>query len=366
MNCNYFGKCGSCTMYNYDYEEQLHKKISSIKQEFGLKNIDIITSEPKNFRYRAEFRIFHDKDGISYAMNDFDKRLLKINDCQIVSSLIQTLMQRVLNLIKTSPILEKKLFAVEFLTSTTNESIITLIYHKKINDEWGKVAKEVLSSLNSNIIGRSRGIKLVVNKDFIHEQLTIFGKNYKYKLLDSGFTQPNPKVNQKMIEWVIENIKELPKSNLLELYCGLGNFTLPLSKEFKKVLATEVSKASIKSANENVELNKIQNIKFVRLSAEELVEAMDKKREFNRLKGVDLDSYKFSHIFVDPPRAGVDEKTIEFLKRFGYIIYISCNPITLKRDLENLNNYEILKFATFDQFAYTNHIECGVILRRKN
>ncbi len=364
MNCNYFGKCGSCTMYEYNYEEQLEKKVSLIKEDFDLDDIDIIKSEPQNFRYRAEFRVYHDDSGLSYAMNNFDKKLLKINKCGIVSPLISSLMPKLLELIKENHTLKHKLFAVEFLTSTTDEAIITLIYHKKLDESWSEEAKKTLSPLKANIIGRSRGIKLVVDKDYIHEKLTIFDKTYEYKLLDTGFTQPNPKVNQQMIEWVIKNIKSLPNSNLLELYCGLGNFTLPLSKEFSKVLATEVSKASIKSANENVELNKIDNIKFIRLSAEELVEAMDKKREFNRLKEIKLDDYNFTHVFVDPPRAGVDEKTIEFLKRFENIIYISCNPKTLKRDLDRLKEYEIVRFATFDQFAYTSHLECGVILRR--
>ncbi len=366
MNCNYFGKCGSCTLYNLTYEEQLEKKVSLIKEDFDLDEVDIIKSEPQNFRYRAEFRIFHDESGISYAMNSFDKRLLKIDECKIVSPTISSLMPKLLELVKENHTLKHKLFAVEFLTTTTNEAIITLIYHKKLDESWKEEAKRALSTLKANIIGRSRGVKIVVDKDYIHEKLTIFDKTYDYKILDTGFTQPNPKVNQKMIEWVIKNLKSLPNSNLLELYCGLGNFTLPLSKEFDKVLATEVSKASIKSALENVVLNDINNIKFVRLSAKELVEAIDKKREFNRLKDVDLDEYNFSFVFVDPPRAGVDEKSCEFLKRFENIIYISCNPQTLKRDLERLNDFKIERFAIFDQFAYTKHLECGVILRRKS
>ena len=365
MICDYFGKCGSCTLYNLSYEEQLDKKVKKIKDDFGLKSIDIIKSEPKNFRYRAEFRIYHDDSGLHYAMHDFDKRLLKVDSCQIVSPTISNLMQKLLPLIKTNEYLRKKLFAVEFLSTTKDESITTLIYHKKLDETFVTEAKKTLSKLDSNIIGRSRGVKIVVANDYIHENLTIFNKTFRYKLQDSGFTQPNPKVNQKMIEWVIQNISMLPKVDLLELYCGLGNFTLPLSSEFRKVLATEVSKASIKSALTNVKLNGINNIDFVRLSSEELVEAMDKKREFRRLKDIDLDGYNFSTVFVDPPRAGVDKKTLEFLKRFDNIIYISCNPKTLKRDLELLNGYEIQRFAAFDQFAYTNHLECGVILRRK-
>jgi len=361
MICSSFGKCGSCTLYEYDYKKQLELKVDKIKDEFSLKDVDIIKSNDANFRYRAEFRVFHDEDGLSYAMSGFDKRLVKIDECSIVSKKIQSLMKKLLTEVVKSEVLKKKLFAVEFLTTTTDEAIITMIYHKKLDDIWLENAKNI--DIDANIIGRSRGVKIVVDRDFIYETLSINNKKYRYKILDTGFTQPNPKVNEKMISWVVEHISK-DRKDLLELYCGLGNFTLPLSDKFDKVLATEVSKASIKSALENVKLNSIENISFVRLSSEELVDAMEKKREFNRLKDIKLDEYDFSHIFVDPPRAGIDDNTIEFLKRFENIIYISCNPETLKRDLQKLDNYQIERFACFDQFAYTNHLECGVMLRR--
>ena len=362
MTCEHFGQCGSCTIYDKGYDGQLEFKLSKIKDEFSYHDIDVIKSQTQNFRYRSEFRVYHDDSGIRYAMSGVEKKVLPIDECHIVSTTIQKLMDELLSEVSKSEVLSKKLFGVEFLTTTTGEAIITMLYHKKLDESWTEVAKQM--KIDANIIGRSRKVKIVLKDDFIYEELTILGEKYRYKLLDSGFTQPNPKVNEKMIEWVMQNIYH-DRKDLLELYCGLGNFTMPLSQKFDNVLATEVSKASIKSALENVELNGIENITFVRLSSEELVDAMDKKREFNRLKNVTIDGYNFTHIFVDPPRAGVDEKTIEFLKRFENIIYISCNPETLKRDLQRLDEYEITKFAVFDQFAYTNHLECGVILRRK-
>ncbi len=361
MTCSSFGKCGSCVLWEHDYNSQLEKKVQKIRDDFDIKDIDIIKSESQNFRYRAEFRVYHDDEGLSYAMSGFDKRLVKIDECKIVSTKISSLMRELFKEIKDNKVLKHKLFAVEFLTTTTDEAITTLIYHKKLDTNWENEAKKL--NLKTKLIGRSRGVKIVLNDDFIYEELNILDKKYRYKLLDSGFTQPNPKVNEQMIEWVLKNIPTDTK-DLLELYCGLGNFTLPLSQKFDKVLATEVSKASIKSALENVALNKIENISFVRLSSEELVEALEEKREFNRLKNIDLKTFNFSHIFVDPPRAGVDEKTIEFLKQFENIVYISCNPETLKRDLERLSGYKIERFACFDQFAYTNHLECGVVLKK--
>ena len=102
------------------------------------------------------------------------------------------------------------------------------------------------------------------------------------------------------------------------------------------------------------------------MSSEEFVQAMNKEREFNRLKDVDLDAFDVKSIFLDPPRSGLDETTTQLAQKFDTIIYISCNPQTLKRDLDVLSQtHEIENMAVFDQFAYTNHLEMGAILRRK-
>lgn len=176
-----------------------------------------------------------------------------------------------------------------------------------------------------------------------------------------------------MIAWVLNHIKA--GGHLCELYCGGGNFTIPLSQHFEKVLATEISKTSIKSAKESCELNHIHHIEFIRMSSEEFVEALNQSREFNRLKQTDLSVYAFvpsskcikpTTLFVDPPRAGLDDTTRNLAKEFQQIIYISCHAQTLHRDLQELTQtHDIHHFAFFDQFAYTKHIECGVILQKK-
>lgn len=104
------------------------------------------------------------------------------------------------------------------------------------------------------------------------------------------------------------------------------------------------------------------------MSAEEFTEAMEGKREFRRLKdaGVDLKSYNCNTIFVDPPRAGMDDDTCRMVQGYDRILYISCNPETLKQNLEILGEtHKITRFALFDQFPYTHHMEAGVMLERK-
>jgi tRNA (uracil-5-)-methyltransferase len=368
MQCDYFGSCGSCTLYEMTYEEQLAYKIENIKKMFHIENLDIIRSTPEHFRTRAEFRIFHDydKNTVTYAMHGLEKKkIIPIKACSIVSDKIAETMPQLLEFISKNEILRHRLYSVEFLSSSTSEILITLIYHKKIDLIWQKEAEKLASALKIDLIGRSRGIKLVVTKEYIHETLHILDKKYYYKLYDTGFTQPNTQVNEKMIGWVKNHLPSF-QTDLLELYCGHGNFTIPLSEKFRNVLATEISKRSIKSAQENCLLNKVENITFVRLSAEELTEALEQKRVFKRLEGVDLQMYHFSHLFLDPPRAGLDDKTRLFAKQFENIIYISCNPETLLRDLLLLKEeYQITNFAVFDQFAYTTHLECGVILKRR-
>ena len=158
-----------------------------------------------------------------------------------------------------------------------------------------------------------------------------------------------------------------PFSYLLELYCGNGNFTLPLSRCFRQVLATEISKTSVHAAEWSIAENGCDNIKIARLSAEELTEAMNGVREFRRLQeaGINVADYDISTVFVDPPRAGIDDDTLNMLQGFERIIYISCNPLTLADNLNTLaQTHRIVKAAVFDQFPHTHHVEAGVLLER--
>lgn len=363
MNCEHFGICGSCTL-PYSYEEQLDIKISYAKEYLGIKaDTFIAKSNDIHYRNRAEFRIWHENENLSYALNknnNYEKMILK--SCPKVSRKIYEIMPLFLEQIAKNELLCYKLFGVEFLSSN-EDLVISMLYHKKINDQWLEVAKNLATKLNINIIGRSKGVKLVTNKDYINETLHVNDKKYLYNIYEGAFCQPNTCVNEKMISWVKNSLNGC--KDLLELYCGHGNFTIPLSECFDNILATEISKTSIKSALNNCQLNGILNVKFVRMSVEELVLGLQKQRQFNRLKDVDLDSYNFSHVFVDPPRAGLDEFSLQFIKKFDNIIYISCNIQSLKENLKELcKTHKVQKLAFFDQFAYTKHLECGVILTR--
>lgn len=351
------------------YHEQLDIKLERVRELFRplpLPSLEVYESPGTGYRMRAEFKIWHEGNDTYYAMfqpGEY-KKPYRIDNFLPGHVQIQELMPKVLEFIKSDIVLRKKLFQAEFLTTLSGETLLTLIYHKKLDDDWTAAANLISEKLKIKIIGRSRKQKVTLQDDFVTEALTIDGRTYKYRQVEGSFTQPNATVCKKMIEWSIEKSRNLG-DDLLELYCGNGNFTLPLSKNFNKVLATEISKVSVNAALHNIAINDISNIVIARMSSEEFSEAIDGIREFRRLKDINLDEYRFSTIFLDPPRAGLDPHTTEIAVKHDNILYISCNPETMARDIAAMSEtHNIEAFAVFDQFPFTDHIECGALLKR--
>ena len=150
------------------------------------------------------------------------------------------------------------------------------------------------------------------------------------------------------------------------LRCRSGNFTVALAPRFRRVLATEVSKTAVTTAVHNLAANGVSNVALGRVSAEELREAMEGLRPFERLRHVPLNELRMNTVLVDPPRAGCGADVTAFLGRFDRILYISCNPATLVEDVARLrHSHTVQRFAVFDQFPYTPHVECGALLVRR-
>ena len=355
------------------YQQQLDAKVERISAQFAEFNppsLEVFNSPEQNFRMRAEFRIWHTDDDMFYAMFERDaddqKKVVEIKDFPIADKSINTLMPILLNELKAQKILSNRLFEVHFLATLKGEMLVSLVYRCPLNAEWETAAKALSEQLNIKIFGRSRGQKVILTDDYVVEELQVFDRKYQYKQIESSFTQPNAQVCQKMLEWAC-NAAQRSTKDLLELYCGNGNFTLPLSTRFNRVLATELAKSSVYAAQWNIEKNAIENIQVARLSAEEFTQAYNGEREFRRLEeaGIDMRSYDFDTVFVDPPRAGIDDETLKLLQRFERVIYISCNPDTLHDNLNTLTQtHKITQFALFDQFPYTHHVESGILLEK--
>jgi len=368
LECKYFGECGACVVYENGYEAQLQDKLTLNKKRFEAfytGQYYIAKSTESHYRSRSEFKIWHHGNEIFYAMNNIDKKsVVFVEKCPQVNIHIASLMPKLLKLIKEKDI-GFKLFGMDFLSSSEGEIVVSFLYHRKLDDAWQVIATEIASELGIYIIGRSRKQKLIIGQDYITETLSVSGEIYKSKHIENSFTQPNAKVNEQMIAWTLKDLKDT-QDDLLELYCGAGNFTIPFAKHFRKILATEISKSSINAAKSNMLLNNVANIEFVRMSVEDFVGALDGVREFRRMKDIDMNAYTLSSIFVDPPRSGMDEASCMFSARYKNIIYISCNPETLLRDLAILcQTHKVVDMALFDQFPYTHHVEMGVKLVAK-
>lgn len=372
---------------DHAYQAQLTQKVARITTQFAPFNppeLQIYPSPISHFRQRAEFRIWHtyqddnQTDDMFYAMFEKDgksKKVIELNEFPIASRAINDLMPVLLNELKKDSILKDKLFQIDFLNTLKGEMLVTLIYHKKLDENWQALANRLADQLNIKLIGRSRGQKVVLSDDFVIEKMTVNikgdDKEFLYQQIEGAFSQPNATVCMSMLNFaceVADSITKNHKKDLLELYCGNGNFTLPLSQYFNKVLATEMAKSSVNAVKWAIDKNRIGNIAIARLSAEEFSQAHNGERAFRRLAeaNINIHDYEFNTVFVDPPRAGIDDETLKILQKFDNIIYISCNPDTLYENLQILNaTHEIKRFALFDQFPYTHHVECGMWLIKR-
>ena len=356
------------------YQQQLNKKIINLKtilSEFALPELVTYPSPISHYRMRVEFRIWHHGDELYHIMYDKrTKKRVRIDSFPIASKLINSAMQAILPLIQYNDKLRHQLFQIDYLSTLSGQLLITLLYHKKLDEQWiieAQKLKQQLAELGikTNLVGRASNQKIAVNVDYVDETLPILDKTFNYRQIENSFTQPNAAINVKMLEWAISVTKK-SEGDLLEFYCGNGNFSIALAQNFRKVLATEIAKASVYSAQHNIKINNIDNLIIVRLSAEEFTSAIKKEREFNRLKGINLDDYHCRTVLVDPPRAGLDDNTINIIQSYERIVYISCNPHTLKDNLQQLTKTHYIEhFAMFDQFPYTDHVETGVVLCKK-
>lgn len=187
--------------------------------------------------------------------------------------------------------------------------------------------------------------------------------DYKFKISPLSFYQVNPVQTEILYNTAIKYVREDASSRsqnndiALDLYCGIGTIGIFASKYFKKVYGIEIVEQAIEDAKYNAKINNINNIEFFAGDVEQILPRIIKN-----------DNIKPGVVFVDPPRKGLDKKTIQLLKDLqpSRIIYISCNPATLARDIALLEEkYNIEKLQPVDMFPFTSHIECVSLLHLK-
>lgn len=430
MNWNSSIDCYSSPKENYRMRANFHMwhidNNNKIPENFIYSMFDYINNNNENdnelLLNENNKKIYNNNNNnskkIPHEIKNFPRGSIKLNELMI--KLKNYLTNSYYNSLSNNKIslLYNNLFETRFLTTKgpKNEALIVLLYKKQLpENEWKIEALELSKELNVKIIGRARKQMIIVkyNQDnyhnnneeddeYIEETLTINNKNYTYYQTEGAFSQPNAYICEKMIEWTLENTKNLKNTDLLELYCGGGTFTAPLSTNFKSILATEISKKSVELAKKCFKKNNIKNIRVESLSSEDFtkyylpklkkdskdiinnnndkhfidnndIESNNMQNIINKLKNnnnnkksIDLSLYNFQTVFVDPPRAGLDLMTIELVREFNRIIYISCNPETLARDKKLLETtHDLVRLAAFDQFPYTDHLEAGAIFIKK-
>lgn len=355
------------------YSAQLAEKQQRISAQFSpyyQGGIAVFPSKPSHYRQRAEFAVWHDGDELFHIMYDAEtKERIRVDHFPVACELICQLMPQLIAKLKTNSVLRHKLFQIDYLATLSGEVLVSLIYRKPLADEWlaeiQKLKSELSAEFNINFIGRSRKQKLLVDVDYVTETLTVNDRQYHYQQVENSFTQPNAEVNQAMLTWA-QQVCQGAQGDLLEMYCGNGNFSIALAGQFNKVLATEISRTSVKSAQHNIAVNQVENLVIAQMSSEDLSAALLEQRLPKKLSHLNLADYNCQTVLVDPPRAGLDADTTSLLQNFEQILYISCNPDTLARDLAQLcQTHQVQQMAIFDQFPYTHHIESGVWLVKR-
>lgn len=387
-----------------EYESLLAAKVDVVRGLFAadefasklqLPDIEINRSPSCFFRQRAEFRTWHtgkwgtDEFQMFYAMfpKSDPRRPVEIPAFPMGARRVNELMARLREAVlrPDAAMLREKLYEVRFLTTLRGDSLITMIYHKPIDERWTAAATPLAQELGVSLVGRSRKRKLVIGKDHVTETLQVCGESFSYRQTEGAFSQPNGAVCEKMLTFAVKHTRDSKSEDLLELYCGNGNFTAPLSRNFRKVLATEIAKPSVDLARHNMRENGCSNVTVEKKDSEDFSKAFSGAREmkfsvpppmpgetYAPLARPTLGDFDLQTLFVDPPRAGMDELTCSVAATFKRLVYISCNPETMARDIgrivKQLPNeaVSIEHFAVFDQFPYTHHLECGAIVKISN
>ena len=332
------------------------QKATSLIDEHYKNNITINLSPSHGYRSRCEFGYKNNFYTMYYPSGD----IIYLDTFRVARPSIQTLMPKLLNHINKSNVLKTKLFQINFRSNRKNRVLVSLIYHKLLDDEVKGLANKVANILNTSINLRSKNDLYSTHSDLLEDDIEHL-ETILYQT-DQSFYQPNHFHMPKMVTKAMSFVKD--QKDLLELYCGSGTFSLPMRKLFNKIFATENNRQSIRCLNKSIDEQNIKNIFHARLSAEDVSELFA-GRVFKRMNGINISDFNFTHVLVDPPRAGLDKDVISLISKFKNIIYVSCNYETYERDVKNLKGFTIKNIEIFDQFPNTKHLEIVSLLSRE-
>ncbi|MDP3727965.1 MAG: 23S rRNA (uracil(1939)-C(5))-methyltransferase RlmD [bacterium] len=364
--CPYFNNCGGCTAQHIDYALQLENKKKYLQQITKRDGIEVFSDKEYHYRNRMDF-IFH-KDGIGLRKKSHWDKIIPIEQCAIAEEKINLFMKEILAFFADCDAFDLRkhsgTFRYAVIRSTPEDSSISFVLNKnstRIGEAIEKIKEFAQKSTAKNIL--ITYVQAQTDMSISSEYICIKGKDflqtsYNKKIFSypiQGFFQNNHRMAEKMQEYVTNILKKYNTKDtmLLDLYGGVGTFGIMNAEYFKDVLIIESVKESIEKAKKNIEENNQKNVSAIVMDAKQIARLEWKKPLF---------------VITDPPRTGMDQKTITVLnqQKPECIIYISCNPQQLAKDLPKFRDYEIKSVALFDLFPQTLHSEAIIELTKKN
>ena len=377
MICPIAKKCGGCQLQNLSYEEQLSLKQSKIIKLMGKYcHIDEIIGMEDPLHYRNKISRafgFHSGRIISGIYQSASGRIIQTDSCLLEDSYADKITKTVRELcialhIKAYDIKSGRGFFRHVLVrrgGNSGETMVVLVTAKGAFPQKDELVNSLIKK-HPDITTVVWNINTEVTPLFLGEKTTVlYGNGYitdtllgnKYRISAKSFYQ----VNTKQTEILYSKVREFASLNgreyILDAYCGTGTIGLSLARGAKSVIGVEVNGDAVTDAEENAKINSITNASFINADAGEYMQSMAEKGE------------KFDIVITDPPRSGCSKKFLESLITLSpkKVIYVSCNPETLTRDLFTLRKggYRIRKIQPVDMFPNTSHVEVVVCLSRE-
>lgn len=380
-DCETYSKCGGCVMRHMKYEKTLEIKKNVVintlkKQGIDTKVNDVIGMEkPYFYRNKLQYPVGVNSDGIP-VMGVFAQRshrIIETKKCMIQNELLQNIANDIFDFIVENniPVYDenKRKGQIRHLVLRvgikTNEVMVTIVSNEeKISKEKELVEfitrkyheiKTVIKNVNSkntNVILGNKNI-ILFGDGYIYDELLEF----KFKISPMSFYQVNPIQTETLYATAIKGAELNGDETIFDLYCGIGTIGICASKKIKKLYGIETIPQAIEDAKKNAKENGIENAEFFVGDVEKTLPEFISKNQIN----ADV-------IFIDPPRKGCDKTALDTILEISpkKIVYVSCNPATLARDLKLLSEkYEIGEVTPVDMFPFTGHVECVTVLRLK-
>ncbi len=381
-DCETFFKCGGCNLrhINYDYTLEIKKNAveSTLRKALGrqIKISNVIKMEnPYNYRNKLQYPVGLDKNK-KPVMGVFAERthsIISTKECHIQDKLSQKIANDIFDFIVENGI---EVYDEESLKGSirhivirigkkTNEVMVNLVTNTEkilkenelvdyITSKYSQIKTIVknINSKNTNVILGNK-IEILYGDGYIYDYLG----NFKFKISPMSFYQVNPIQTEKLYDKAIEYAKLSENDTVFDLYCGIGTIGIFASKHIKKLYGIETVLQAIEDAKINAKLNEIQNAEFFVGDVETILpKLINDKKVFADV------------VFLDPPRKGCDKNALDTILQIKpkRIIYVSCNPATLARDLKILEEmYQFEDISICDMFPYTHHVECVAVLQFK-